>query len=436
MPVGKGAGFSTILSSNSGPDTAFLIVNLEEEGRKTSTMDYVKELRAGLAETFPHEKFLFVTGGIINAALNEGVAAPIDIQVAAGTLEACRASAEKIERAVRDIPGAVDVQIAQALDYPQLDIQVDRAKAALYGITQDDVARNVVTAYGSSIGLSRMIWIDKGGTDFFIGVQYEDNEIDSIDELKNIPLPVDLNGQPTTVPLSSVADIRRVNIPGEIAHHNMSRVNDVYVNVEGRDLGSVVKDVEKVLAGVELPSGVTVDLRGPVQTMRSGAASIGFGLITAVILVFLVLMAQFKSFSEPLIIMLAVPLALSGVVVALFVTGTTLNIQSLMGTLMLIGVVVNNSILLVEFANNQMDKGRSAFEAAYSAARVRLRPILMTSLTMLASMAPFAFNFSIGNEAMIPLSRAMIGGMMASTVLTLFLVPCVYTLAKHKTVAL
>jgi HAE1 family hydrophobic/amphiphilic exporter-1 len=436
MPVGKGAGFSTILSSNSGPDTAFLIVNLEEKGRKTSTMDYVKELRAGLGDTFPQEKFLFVTGGIINAALNEGVAAPIDIQVAAGTLEACRASAEKIERAVRDIPGAVDVQIAQALDYPQLDIQVDRAKAALYGITQDDVARNVVTAYGSSIGLSRMIWIDKGGTDFFIGVQYEDNDIDSIDELKNIPLPVDLNGQPSTVPLSSVADIRRVNIPGEISHHNMSRVNDVYVNVEGRDLGSVVKDVEKVLAGVELPSGVTVDLRGPVQTMRSGAASIGFGLITAVILVFLVLMAQFKSFSEPLIIMLAVPLALSGVVVALFVTGTTLNIQSLMGTLMLIGVVVNNSILLVEFANNQMDKGRSAFEAAYSAARVRLRPILMTSLTMLASMAPFAFNFSIGNEAMIPLSRAMIGGMMASTVLTLFLVPCVYTLAKHKTVTL
>jgi CzcA family heavy metal efflux pump len=430
MPVGKGAGFSTVLSSNSGPDTAFLIVNLEEKGRRTSVMRYVSELRAGLADAFPHEKFLFVTGGIINATLNEGVAAPIDIQVAAGTLAACRSTAEQIERAVKEVRGAADVQIAQALDYPQLDIRVDRAKAALYGLTQDDVARNVVTAYGSSIGHSRMIWIDKGGVDFFIGVQYEDNEIESIEELKNIPLPVEMDGAPSSVPLSSVAEISRVNIPGEIAHYNMSRVNDVYVNVEGRDLGSVVKDVEKVLSSMELPNGVTATLRGPVQSMRKGASSLSFGLLTAVVLVFLVLMAQFRSFSEPLIIMLAVPLALSGVVVALFATGTHINIQSLMGSLMLVGVVVNNSILLVEFANKQMDRGHTPFEAAYEAACVRLRPILMTSLTMIASMAPFAFNFSIGNEAMVPLSRAMIGGMVASTILTLFLVPCVYTLAK------
>jgi HAE1 family hydrophobic/amphiphilic exporter-1 len=430
MPVGKGAGFSTVLSSNSGPDTAFLIINLQDKGRKKSVMKYVSELREGLANTFPHEKFLFVTGGIINATLNEGVAAPIDIQIAAGTLEACRASAETIERAIKDVPGAADVQIAQALDYPQLDIEVNRAKAALYGLTQDDVARNVVTAYGSSIGLSRMIWIDKGGVDFFIGVQYEDNEIESIEELRNIPLPVVIDGEQTSVPLSTVATIHRVNIPGEIAHYNMSRVNDVYVNVEGRDLGSVVKDIEKIIEGIELPNGVTVKLRGPVQSMRDGASSLGFGLITAIVLVFLVLMAQFRSFSEPLIIMLAVPLALSGVVAALFLTGTNINIQSLMGSLMLIGVVVNNSILLVEFANKQMDLGHSSFEAAYEAACVRLRPILMTSLTMIASMAPFAFNFSIGNEAMVPLARAMIGGMVASTILTLFLVPCVYTLAK------
>jgi len=430
MPVGKGAGFSTVLSSNSGPDTAFLIVNLQDKGRKKSVMNYVSELRAGLAENFPHEKFLFVTGGIINATLNEGVAAPIDIQVAAGTLEACRAAAEKIERAVRDVPGAADVQIAQSLDYPQLDIHVDRAKAALYGLTQDDVARNVVTAYGSSLGLAKMIWIDKGGVDFFIGVQYEDNEIETIEELKSVPLPVELDGEHTSVPLSSVAEIRRVNIPGEIAHYNMSRVNDVYVNVEGRDLGSVVKDVEAIVGAMEMPNGVTVKLRGPVQSMRDGASSLGFGLLTAVVLVFLVLMAQFRSFSEPLIIMLAVPLALSGVVLALFTTGTNINIQSLMGSLMLIGVVVNNSILLVEFANRQMDRGHSPFEAAYEAACVRLRPILMTSLTMVASMLPFAFNFSIGNEAMVPLARAIIGGMVASTILTLFLVPCVYTLAK------
>ncbi|MCH8215318.1 MAG: efflux RND transporter permease subunit [Planctomycetes bacterium] len=435
MPVGKGAGFSTVLSSNSGPDTAFLIINLVEKGRKHSVMHYVKTLRAGLTERFPHERFLFVTGGIINATLNEGVAVPIDIQVAAGTLEACRRWAETIERAVRNVPGAVDVQIAQALDYPQLDIHVDRAKAALFGLTQADVARNVVTAYGSSLGHSRMIWIDQGGTDFFIGVQYEDNEIDSLDELKNVPLRVEIDGRPTSVPLSSVAEIRRVNIPGEIAHYNMSRVNDVYVNVEGRDLGSVVTDIEEVLAGIELPGGVTVNLRGPIQSMRQGASSLGFGLLTASVLVFLILMAQFRSFTEPFIIMLAVPLALAGVVVALYVTDTTFNIQSLMGSLMLVGVVVNNSILLVEFANRQMDRGHSPFEAAYEAASVRLRPILMTSLTMVASMAPFAFNLSIGNEAMVPLARAMIGGMVASTVLTLFLVPAAYTLAKRRNFA-
>jgi len=183
---------------------------------------------------------------------------------------------------------------------------------------------------------------------------------------------------------------------------------------------------------MEFPSGVTVNLRGPVQSMRQGVSSIGFGLITAAVLVFLILMAQFRSFTEPFIIMLAVPLALAGVVAVLYVTGTTLNIQSLMGSLMLVGVVVNNSILLVEFANRQLNRGHSPIEAAYEAASVRLRPILMTSLTMLASMAPFALNLSIGNEAMVPLARAMIGGMVASTVLTLFLVPCAYTLVKRR----
>ncbi|MDZ8120154.1 efflux RND transporter permease subunit [Pontiella agarivorans] len=432
MPIGKGAGFSTVLSSNSGADTAFLIVNLTDQGRKTSTMEYVKQLRVALAEQLPKEKFLFVTGGMINAALNEGVATPIDIQVSSGSLEACRVAAEKVERAVKTVPGAVDVQIAQSLDYPQLDIKVDRAKAALVGLTQEDVAKNVLTAYGSSVGMAPMIWVDPStGVDFYIGVQFADNRVESLDELRNIPLRIETPNGPSTVPLSSVAEISRVNIPGEIAHYNMSRINDIYVNVEDRDLGSVVKDIEEVLAGITLDEGVSVDLRGPVQTMRTGAASLGFGLLAAIVLVFLVLMAQFRSFSEPLIIMLAVPLALSGVVIALFVTNTNINIQSLMGALMLVGVVVNNSILLVEFANKQMERGHNAFEAAYEAACVRLRPILMTSLTMVASMLPFAFNFSVGNEAMVPLARAMIGGMIASTILTLFLVPCVYTLAKR-----
>lgn len=434
MPVGKGAGFSTILSSNSGPDTAYIIVNLKNN-RSKSTQGFVKELRAKWKEEFPREKFLFVTGGIVNAALNEGAPTPIDIEIKTGSLEAGREAAETIEAAVRGIPGAVDIQIAQMLDYPQLDIEVDRTKAAFYGLTQEEVAKNVLTAYGSSASYQSMIWVDpKSGTDFFIGVQLGDNRADSLDELRNLPLRIQTEDGPATIPLSSIATLKRVNIPGEIAHADISRVNNVYINVEDRDLGSVVKDVEKRLKDVELPPGVTVSLQGPVITMREGISKLGFGLIVACILVFLVLMAQFKSFVDPLIIMLAVPLAMAGVIVMLFLTGTNLNIQSLMGALMLIGVVVNNSILLVEFANLQLQQGKTPFEAAFTAARIRVRPITMTSLTLLASMAPFAFALLPGNEAMVPLARAVIGGMLVSAVLTLLLIPCVFALIKKSPV--
>jgi CzcA family heavy metal efflux pump len=432
LPVGKAAGYSTILSSNSGGDTAFIVVNLLNEGRATSTSTYVERLRELLGQRFPREQFLFVKGGIINAALNEGVAAPIDIQLTTSDLGPARQAAEQIVRAVREVPGAVDVQIAQALDYPQLDIQVDRTKAAYYGLTQRNVAENVLTALGSSTGYRPMIWLDpSSGTDFFVGVQFADNEADSFEELRNLPLVVNDRAGRRTVPLSSVAEIRRVNIPGEIARNNIARVMDVYANVSGRDLGSVVADVEAVLEDVVLPDGITMELRGPVTTMRAGAASLGLGLLTATILVFLVLMAQFRSFVDPLLIVLAVPLGLAGVVLMLYLTGTTQNIQSLTGTLMLIGVVVNRSILIVEFANARMREGVSAYDAAVAAARTRLRPILMTALVLIASMLPFTFQLAPGNEAMIPLARALVGGLLVSTVLTLFLVPCAYVLVKR-----
>jgi multidrug efflux pump subunit AcrB len=431
LPVGKGAGFSTILSSNAGPDTAYLIVNLRDGTGRRSTMDYVSTLRAKWRTEFPDEKFLFVTGGIVNAALNEGSPAPIDIEIKTGDLETGRQAAERIVAAVRDIPGAVDVQLAQAQDLPQLDIQVDRLKAARYGLTQDAVAKTILSAYGASTGYTQLIWVDpKSGADFFIGVQLGDNRAESLDELRNLPLRIETGDGPGTIPLSHIAAIRRVAIPGEIAHADISRVFNVYVNAENRDLGSLVRDVEERLAATTLPQGVTVSLQGPVLTMREGAQDIKMGLFIATALVFLILIAQFKSFLDPLIILVAVPLALAGVVLALFLTRTTLNIQSLMGCLMLIGVVVNNSILLVGFANAELLAGKSPLDAAVAAVRVRLRPILMTSLTLVASMAPFAFQLLPGNEAMIPLARAVIGGMTVSMVLTLFLVPTIYALTK------
>jgi len=433
LPLGKGAGFSTVLSSNSGPDSAFLVVNLHDKGRSTSTSGYVETLRRVFKERFPQEAFLFVTGGIVNAALNEGVATPIDIQVSAGTLEQCRISAEAIVERVRRIPGTADVQIAQMLDYPQLDVEVDRTRAAYMGISQRDVAGNVLTALGSSAGFSPMIWVDpKTGIDFFIGVQYENNEVESLDELRNLPLSMQGPDGPVTTPLSNVAEVKRTNIHGEIAHYNIARVNDVYVNVSGRDMGSVMADVEKAVAEMEMAPGVNVSIRGPVVTMRSGASAMRWGLIIAAILVYLVLMAQFRSIIDPLIIILSVPLGLSGVLLILYLTGTTLNIQSLMGTLMMVGVVVNNSILLVDFANRRREQGHTPAQAALAAAGTRLRPILMTALTLVASMLPLSIRLAPGSEAMIPLARALIGGMLVSTFFTLFLVPCVYSVVKSK----
>ncbi|MCP4886470.1 MAG: efflux RND transporter permease subunit, partial [Planctomycetaceae bacterium] len=385
-----------------------------------------------LGEQYPMAQFLFVSGGIVNMSLNRGVPTPISVQVSAGTVGKCREVADKVVTAVRDIPGAVDVQIAQSLDYPQFDVQVDRTRAKYLGLDQEEVAETILTAMGSSVGYAPTIWIDpKTGVDFFMGVQYEDNQLQSLDDLRNIPLSLNTPDGPRTIPLSNVATVNRVNIPGEIAHYNISRVNDVHINVSGRDIGSVARDVERVLDTIELESGVALQIRGPVETMKTGMSRLWAGLIVAALLVYLVLMAQFRSFVDPLIIMLAVPLGLSGVVLVLFATGTNLNIQSLMGTLMMVGVVVNNSILLVEFANRRLADGIAPAAAALSAAQVRLRPILMTSLTLVASMLPLAIQFSPGNEAMIPLARALMGGMIVSTILTLVLVPCVYTLVHR-----
>ncbi|MDM4018509.1 efflux RND transporter permease subunit [Roseiconus lacunae] len=432
LPVGKGAGFSTVLSSNSGPDTAYLIVNLKQANRTTGTSEYIGRLRERLADEYPLERFLFVSGGIVNMALNEGVATPINVQVSAGTLGQCRDAAERIVQAVQRIPGTADVQIAQSLDYPQLDVQVDRTRAKYLGVDQEDVAKTILTSLGSSVGYAPTIWIDpKTGVDFFMGVQYESNRFDSLDEIRNMPISLATPDGPVTIPVSNIATIKRVNIPGEIAHYNISRVNDVHVNVDGRDLGSVAADIEAVLATMEFENGVGVTLRGPVEKMRSGLGMLGIGLAVATLLVYLILMAQFRSFVDPLIIMLSVPLGLGGIVVVLYATGTTLNIQSLMGTLMMVGVVVNNAILLIDFANQRRAVGQRVKDAMLSAAGVRLKPILMTSLTLVASMLPLSIQLAPGNEAMIPLARALLGGMVVSTILTLLLVPCVYILVHR-----
>lgn len=264
-----------------------------------------------------------------------------------------------------------------------------------------------------------------------MGVQYRTNSLRSLDGIRNIPISLKTKNGPITIPLSNIASIKRVTIPAEIAHYNIARVYDVFVNVSDRDVGSVAADVERELGTIEPESGVSYTLRGPITTMRSGGKNLGYGILVAFVLVYLVLLAQFRSFVDPFMIILAVPLGISGVLVMLWATGTTLNIQSLMGTLMMIGVAVNNSILIVEFANQLCAEGHAPQDAARLAAQVRLRPILMTSLTLLASMLPLSIKLAPGGEAMIPLARAVIGGIAVSMILTLVLVPCVYGLLKR-----
>ena len=308
LPVGKGAGFSTVLSSNSGPDTAYLIVNLKQQGRQTSTSTYVDRLREKLKNEFPLDQFLFVTGGIVNMALSEGIPAPISVQVSGGSAAVMRDTAEMVVAALKPVDGAVDVQIAQALEYPQFDIQVDRTRAQYLGIDQEQVAETILTSLGSSLGYSSAIWIDPTGTDFFMGVQYETNKLESLDDIRNIPLSLQTSNGPVTIPLSNIAEVKRVTIPGEIARYNISPVHDIHVNTSGRDVGSVAKDVEAALANVKLGKGVSMRIRGPVDTMKTGTRMLSTGLAVGALLVYLVLMAQFRSFIDPLIIMLAVPL--------------------------------------------------------------------------------------------------------------------------------
>ena len=325
------------------------------------------------------------------------------------------------------------MQIAQSLDCPQLDVRVDRARAKNLGLDQREVAQTILTALASSLGYAPSVWIDpKTGIDFFMGVQFKNNQMKSLDELSNLPISLKGADGPVTIPLSNIATIQRVNTPSEIKHYKISRTYDVYVNVSGRDVGSVASDVDRVLKKAPL-EGVTLTVSGPVATMKSSVRTLGLGILVATVLMYLVLMAQFRSLVDPLITpCLAVPLGLSGVLATLCLTGTTLNIQSMIGTLMMIGVAIHNSILLVEFANRLQEHGYSVLQAAMSAAQVRLRPILMTAFVLAASMLPMAFHFAPGGEAMIPLARAVIGGMLVSTFLTLFLVPCVYTLLKRE----
>jgi len=391
---------------------------------------------------------------MVTAALSGGLPSPIDIQVSGNSLETDHRIAQRIRALAATVPGAVDVRVKQRLDYPAIRVNVDRTRAAYLGLTPSEVVKNMVTSLNSSINFDPAFWIDPhNGNHYFLGAQYPEQKIESLNTLKDIPLtasdgaslaPFPSRGVPPGRPngsnrdrlslLRNVASFERTTAPTEVNHVNISRVIDVYANVAGRDVASVASDIEDKLGELrsDLPAGYSVRMRGEVESMKSSFRSLWFALALAAILIYLVMAAQFQSFLDPFIIMAAVPLALVGVVGALLVTGTAFSIQAFLGMIFIVGIAVSNKVLIVDFANHLMAEGHSARDAAIEAARVRLRPILMTSLATVIALLPMAIGLGHGSEANLPLARAVVGGHSVATVVSLFIVPILYVALKGR----
>ena len=413
-------------TSNSGDFDAFIEIQLDEKRQSKSIFAYTNQLRQKLNSDFKDAEFSFDTGGMLTAALSGGLPSPINIQVEGNDLQRAHEIAEKAVAEIKKVRGAVDVKIQQRLNYPQIEIVIDRIKAKAMRLTAEDIVKNIVTASNSSINFKPSFWIDeKNGNHYFLGAQYPEEILQSLEILKEIPIRS--KTQERVVPLKELVTFKQNTAPSEIAHLNISRVTDIYVNVMNRDVGSVASDIEKLTKKIEVPAGYFIHVRGEITQMKSSFKGLGFGFLLSVFLVYLVLVAQFRSFSDPLIILVSVPLGLIGVWLILFLTGNTLNIQSGIGTIFMIGVAVSNAILLVEFTNRARHiPGRSVHEALLEAGAIRLRPILMISLAAILGLVPMALGLGRGTEANVPLALAVIGGLSVSTVMTLFVIPSLY----------
>jgi multidrug efflux pump subunit AcrB len=405
-------------------------VSLKED-HKVGSYEYMMRVKERLSREMPELSGYFQSGGLVDAVLNMGMPAPIDVQVAGLNMERSYAVAAKIASDIRKVPNVADVYIPQDIDYPALQLNIDRLRSAEMGLSQKEVVHNVITALTSNTMIAPSFWMDpRTGYDYMLTVQYPETQIRSVQDLRSIPLRSPAEKRPTR--LDMVSDIRRINSPTEVDHYQLRRTIDVYVRPLGEDLGRVAQSIDDIIARTQLPKGVSVTLRGMVQGMRASFKSFGLGLLLSVVLLYLILVAQFRSFIDPFIILLAVPPGLMGVILTLYLTQTSLNVMSLMGLIMLVGIAVSNSILIVEFARRLQGRGVRAHEAVARSCRVRLRPILMTSLATIIGLLPMALKLGAGSEAYAPLARAIIGGLSLSVLLTIFLVPAGYFLVHRR----
>jgi len=428
--IGVMPDLSSLFTPNSGMHTAFIQVGLKED-HAVSSFTYMDEVRRRIAQQMPELRTYFQSGGIVDAVLNQGVPAPFDLQVSGIDMGTDNQIAQKLVQQIKGLPGISDVFIPQDIDYPGLQVDVNRARAAELGLQPKEVIDNMITALTSNQMIAPSYWVDpRSGNNYFVTVQYPENQVKSIESLKAMPLRAPNLKLPTY--LDQVATVTPILTPTEVDHYQLERNFDIYVAPTGEDLGKLSKAISAVIANTKLPPNFRIDLRGLVVTMNESFKSFGLGLFLAIVLVYLILVAQFKSFIDPLLIVLAVPTGIVGVILTLVLTGTTLNIQSLMGIVMLQGMVVSNSILIVDFSNVLRGEGHSAAEAVARACRIRLRPILMTSLATVVGLLPMAFKLEAGSEAYAPLARAIIGGLLSSIVLTIFVVPAAYLLIYRR----
>jgi multidrug efflux pump subunit AcrB len=428
--IGSTPDFSAIYTSNSGMHTATVQVSLTE-GHKTGSYEYMAMVRQRVAREMPEITAYFQSGGLVDAVLSLGMPAPIDVQVAGSNLAAGYQLATQLARQIRKIDGVGDIYVPQDLDYPALQLDIDRTRARELGLTQKEVVGNVITALTSNAMIAPSFWIDpKTGNDYMLTVQYPERQIQNFDDLRAIP--VRGKGMPESTRLDNISAIHQIKTPTEVDHYQLRRVMDIYVQPLGEDLSRIASAIDALTARTRIPAGFTVQQLGLVQGMRQSFHRFGIGLTLSVILLYLILVAQFRSFLDPLLILTAVPPGITGALLILYVTQTSMNVMSLMGLMILIGMTVSDSILIVEFTRHLREDGMSVRQAVVTAARVRLRPVLMTSLATIIGLLPMALKLGAGSESYAPLARAVLGGMSVSLMMTVIIVPAAYYVAYRK----
>jgi len=431
--IGVVNDFSSLYTTNAGEYTATIQTALNDDHHQSS-LTYMNRVRDELAEKFPDVRAFFQSGSMVDAILNSGMPAPIDVQVNTRDLDITYNTAQELARRIRALPGVGQIYIPQDMNYPALKLNIDRVHATELGLTQKDIVNNVITALNSNTMIAPNYWVDyQTGNDYFLSVQYYEHgqaAIHNLVDLKEIPLRAPNLKEPTT--LDTVVKLENVTSPTEVDHYQIQRIIDIFVTPSGEDLGKVRSEILKTIADLRLPSNIRVNLRGMVQGMEASFSSFAIGFSMSFILLLLILLAQFRSFIDPFLIMLAIPMGFIGVLIILPLTHTTLNVMSLMGVLMLIGIADSNSILIVDFAHKLEEQGLSVADAVITACRVRLRPILMTSFATIIGMIPMAMKLGTGGEQYTPMARAIIGGLMSSVFLTVFIVPAAYLLVYRR----